>query len=54
MVGTESFFVMLFGRNEGFISSKNLDLVFYHRERHAKNRYKDFENEDFWPRLGHK
>ena len=37
MVGNESFLVVLL----------NLDLVFYHRECHAKNSYKDFENEDF-------
>ena len=54
MVGTESFLVMLFGGNEGFELSKNLDLVFYQKERHAKHCNKDFENEDFWPRLGHK
>ena len=27
-----------------------LDLVFYQRERHAENRYKDYENMDVCPR----
>ena len=54
MVGTESFLVMLFGGNKGFKSSENLDSVFYQRERHAKNIYKDFKNGNFQPRLGHK
>ena len=47
MVGTKSFLDMLFVENEGFKLSKNLDLVFYQKERHAKHCYKDFENEDF-------
>ena len=54
MVGNESFLIVLFGRNEGFEQSENLDLVSYQRECHEKNSYKDFENRDFWPRLGHK
>ena len=54
MVGNESFLIVLFGRNEGFEQSENSDLVSYQRECHAKNSYKDFENKDFWPRLGHK
>ena len=33
------------GRNEGFKESENLDLVLYQWERHAKNSYKDIENE---------
>ena len=39
--------LMLFIGNEGFKKSKNLNLVFYQRERHAKNSFKDFENKDF-------
>ena len=54
MVGNESFLIVLFGRNEGFEQSENLDLVSYQRECHAKNSYKAFENEDFWLRLGHR
>ena len=54
MLGTESVLVLLFGGNEGFKYSEYLDLVFHQRERHAKNSYTDFENEEFWPRLGHK
>ena len=45
MVGNGSFLIVLFGGNEGFEQSENLDLVFYQREHHAKSRYKDFENE---------
>ena len=52
MVRTEFFLVMLFGGNEGFKYSENLDLVFYQRESHAKN--KKIENAAFQPRLGHK
>ena len=54
MLGTESFLVMLFVGNEGSKYSKNSDLAFFQRERRAKKNYKDFENEEFWPRLGHK
>ena len=54
MVGTESFLVVLFGGNEGIEQSEDLDSVFYQRECHAKKSYKYFENDDFWPRLGHK
>ena len=54
MVVTESILLLLLERNEGFKSSEKVYLVFYQRECHAKNSFMVFENEDFWPRLGHK